>query len=100
MIKHIVMWKLKEQALDATAAENGTRLKEMLEALQPTVPTLAHIEVSLETFAATPACDVVLYSEFASREDLDIYQAHPAHQKCVAFIRQVAEERRAVDYVI
>ncbi|MBU1610645.1 MAG: Dabb family protein [Proteobacteria bacterium] len=100
MIKHIVMWKLKEHALGATAAENAARMKEMLEALMQTIPTLAHIEVSLETFADTPASDVVLYSEFATREDLDIYQTHPAHQKCVAFVKEVAEERRAVDYVI
>lgn len=100
MIKHIVMWTLKENALDASASENAAKMKEMLEALQPTVPTLQHIEVSTETFGDTPGCDVILYSEFASREDLDIYQAHPAHQKCVAFIKQVVAERRAVDYEI
>lgn len=100
MIKHIVMWKLKEQALGATAVENAERMKQMLEALMGVVPTLGHIEVGVDIFGDTPSCDCVLYSEFASREDLDIYQAHPAHQKCVAFVREVAEERRAVDYEI
>ncbi|MGE4503865.1 MAG: Dabb family protein [Desulfovibrionaceae bacterium] len=100
MIKHIVMWKLKETALDSTASENAAQMKDMLEGLQGIVPTLLHIEVGTDTFGCVPECDVVLYSEFASREDLDIYQAHPAHQKCVAFIKQVVAERRAVDYEI
>lgn len=100
MIKHIVMWTLKEDALGATATENGAKMKEMLEALMPTVPTLKHIEVSIETFDDTPGCDAILYSEFASREDLDIYQAHPAHKQCVSFIKQVVASRSAVDYVI
>lgn len=100
MIKHIVMWKLKDEALGAAAETNAGEMKEMLENLKGIIPTLQHIEVGLEPFGDTPACDAVLYTEFASREDLDIYQAHPAHQRCVSFIRQVAQERRAVDYEI
>jgi hypothetical protein len=100
MIKHIVMWKLKEEAEGATATENAAKMKSMLEALQDKIEVLGTIEVGIDVFASAPECDVVLYSEFKTRADLDVYQVHPEHQACVAFIRNVVAERRVVDYEI
>jgi dihydroorotase len=98
MIKHIVMWTLKDEAAGADRAANARKMKEMLEALRGVVPSLAALEVGVEVFAASPACDVILYSEFASRANLDAYQVHPEHQKVVAFVKQVAASRSLVDY--
>lgn len=100
MVKHIVMWMLKDDTQYGKKAEVALRMKQMLEDLPGKVPTLKHLEVSDSVFAASPACDVALYSEFESRADLDAYQAHPEHQKCVEFIRQVVAERRVLDYEI
>lgn len=100
MIKHIVMWTLKDEAAGADRTANARKMKEMLEALRGVVPTLVAIEVGIEVFAASPACDVILYSEFASRADLDAYQIHPEHQKVVAFVKQVAASRSVVDYEV
>ena len=100
MIKHIVMWTLKDEAAGAGRADNARKMKEMLEALAGLVPCLSKIEVGIDVFAASPACDVILYSEFATRADLDAYQVHPEHQKVVAFVKQVAASRSMVDYEI
>jgi hypothetical protein len=98
MIKHIVMWKLQSEALNATAEENAAKMKTMLEALQGVVPMLRRIEVSHDIRESNPQCDVLLYSEFDSMEDLKAYAVHPAHLECVDFIKQVVSERRVVDY--
>ena len=100
MIKHIVMWKLKEEAEGGTAAENALKMKGMLEALAGKIDVLSKIEVGIDVFASAPECDVVLYSEFDSRADLDAYQVHAEHQACVSFIKNVVAERRVVDYEI
>ncbi|WP_027366468.1 Dabb family protein [Desulfocurvibacter africanus] len=100
MVKHIVMWMLKDETQYGTKAEAALRMKQMLEDLQGKIPTLRKIEVATEIFAASPACDVALYSEFDSRADLDAYQVHPEHQACVAFIKQIVTERRVLDYEI
>ncbi|SDL09326.1 Stress responsive A/B Barrel Domain [Maridesulfovibrio ferrireducens] len=100
MIKHIVMWTLKDEAEGGTAVQNGLKIKEILENLSGKIDTLKHIEVSVDIFEASPACNVVLYSEFDTKEDLDAYQIHPLHQECGVFIKQVALSRSAVDYVI
>ncbi len=100
MIKHIVMWTLKDEAAGGTGAENGLKMKEILEKLSGKIDGLIHIEVSVEIFEAVPDCNVVLYSEFETKQDLDFYQVHPLHKECGTFIKQIAASRSAVDYVI
>ncbi|WP_432736979.1 Dabb family protein [Maridesulfovibrio sp. FT414] len=100
MIKHIVMWTLKEEAEGAAAAENAAKMKEMLEGLNGKIEVLKHLEVSAEIFESVPDCNVILYSEFESKEDLHIYAVHPLHQECVTFIKKIVSSRSVVDYVI
>jgi hypothetical protein len=100
VIKHIVMWTLKDEAEGGTAVENGIKMKQILENLSGKIKELKHIEVSVDVFAAIPDCNVVLYSEFESKDDLDAYQVNPLHQECVAFIKQVVSSRNMIDYVI
>ena len=98
MVGHIVMWKLKENAEGRSAAENASIMKEMLGGLPAHIPQLRTLTVSTDVFAASPETDVVLYREFDSAEDLQAYQVHPEHKKCVAFVSAVVAERRVVDY--
>ena len=100
MIKHIVMWTLQDSAAGADKAANAAKMKELLEALPGLIPCLRELEVGIDVFAAAPACDVILYSSFASRADLDTYQAHPEHLKVVAFVKQVVAARSVVDYEV
>ncbi|SKA95023.1 Stress responsive A/B Barrel Domain [Paucidesulfovibrio gracilis DSM 16080] len=100
MIKHIVMWKLKPEALGNSADENAAKMKQMLEALQGVIPVLRSIEVSHDIRESVPECDVLLFSEFDNMDDLSTYATHPAHLECVDFIKQVVSERRVVDYAI
>ena len=56
------------------------------------------IRVELEGFKQITIPDVALYTEFDSREALDAYQVHPAHQEFAAFLAPLRSERRVVDY--
>jgi hypothetical protein len=98
MVGHIVMWKMKESAEGRTAAENAKIMKDMLSALPGLIPELRTLVVSTDVFASIPETEVVLYTVFDSPEDLQTYQVHPEHQKCVAFVSKVVAERRMVDY--
>jgi hypothetical protein len=91
MIKHIVMWTLKDEAEGAGKAANAQKMKDMLLALPSLIPVIRELEVGLGVFAASPACDVILYTTFATRADLDAYQAHPEHQKLVVASRSVVD---------
>ncbi|MDC7677288.1 Dabb family protein [Asticcacaulis machinosus] len=96
MIKHIVMWKLK----DDNKAENAAKVKQVLEGLQGKIDGLTLIEVGIDFSATGVSGDIVLYSEFTSREALDAYQVHPAHQEAAAFVRSVVSDRLMVDYEV
>ncbi len=100
MIKHIVMWTLKDSAEGADKKANAAKMKQLLEELNGLIPVLKKLEVGTDVFAANPACDVVLYSEFASRADLDTYQVHPEHLRVVAFVKQVVASRSVLDYEV
>ena len=100
MIKHIVMWTLKDEAEGAGKAANAQKMKELLSALPPLIPVLRHLEVGVDVFAASPACDVILYTAFDTRADLDAYQVHPEHLRVVGFVKQVVATRSVVDYEV
>lgn len=96
MLKHIVMWKFKEGVAEADKLE----AKRQLEALMGVTPTLTKIEVGLDVLGTDQSKDMVLYSEFASMEDLKAYAEHPEHVKVGEFIKPRVCERHAVDYEV
>jgi heme-degrading monooxygenase HmoA len=100
MIKHIVMWKLKERAEGAHRAANAQKMKELLEACAGIVPGILKLEVGLAQPGLEATYDVVLYSEFASREALDAYQEHPQHRALKPFFGAVREGRQCMDYEV
>ena len=100
MIKHIVMWRLKDFANGASKEENAKKLKSHLESLKSKIKEIKHIEVGINIKSSDAASDVVLYSEFDSMDDLEVYQRHPEHMKIVDFANEVRLERRVVDYQV
>lgn len=100
MVKHIVMWRLKDSAHGNDKLTNARLIKQKLEALRGQIPGLLRIEVGTDWSATDQSSDLVLYSEFESRQALADYQAHPAHQAVMPFILEARSERRLVDYDI
>lgn len=100
LIRHIVMWKLKETAEGATRAENALKLKEKLEGCRDIVPGIVRIEVGIAAPGLESTYDVVLVSDFADKAALDAYQVHPKHEALKVFVGAVRESRECVDYEI
>lgn len=100
MIKHIVMWKLKENAEGNTKEENAKIIKTRLEALKGIVKELKDAEVGINVNKSEAAFDVVLYSVVENEADLDAYQNNADHVEVKKFIGKVAEDRKVVDYIL
>lgn len=98
MIKHIVMWNLKEEANGKNREENAKEIKIMLEALMGKIPGLHKLEVGIDFNRSNAACDLVLYSELDDKKSLEIYRDHPDHVKAAQFIGEVTSVRYVVDY--
>ncbi|MDB5744175.1 MAG: Stress responsive alpha-beta barrel [Polaromonas sp.] len=93
MLRHIVMWKLKDAA-------DAPRFKAQLDSCQRLVPGMLTFEVAIRTAGLEANCDVVLYSVFDSREALATYQNHPHHQQVSQLLGALRETRSVLDYEI
>ncbi len=93
MIKHVVMWKFKEENKE----ENMNKAKEILLALPPIISEIKKMNVYFDIGHKDMSMDLMLDTEFESLEALETYTVHPEHQKVSKFIRSVIESRVVID---
>lgn len=97
MVKHIVMWKMRESA-EGKSKKNIQDMISRLEELKDEIGEIQFLQVGINYNESGDAYDVVLHTEFENREGLKIYQDHPSHIKARDFIRKVRLDRKVVDY--
>jgi hypothetical protein len=99
MIKHVVFFRLAEEAEGKTKLENAQIIKDGLMGLLDKVPVLRFERVGINIPNAKKTdYDICLECEFDTWEDVDIYQNHPEHLKVAGYIGKVRTARAAVDY--
>lgn len=99
MVKHIVLFKLKEEAPAERKLEVMHAFKQAIEALPAKIPFVRKVEVGLNVNPGE-SWHIALYSEFDSLEDVKAYAAHPDHVAAAALLSDVKESRACVDYEI
>lgn len=100
MVKHLVFWKLKEEAFGNNKATNALLIKKKLEDLNGQIEGLIHLEVGIDFMKTDDSYDLALYGEFESRNALAFYQEHPKHKEVQQFVKVVRSGRCSVDYDI
>ncbi len=100
MVKHVILWQLKDE-LSAEEKENvKLGIKEGLEGLKGKVPGLIEIKVNINGLASSNA-DVMLDSTLESEEALKGYAVHPDHVKAAdEKVRPYTKTRVCLDYEI
>ena len=78
MVKHIILWQLKDELSDAEKATVKAGIKEGLEGLVGKVPGLLEVHVNINGLPTSNA-DVMLDTTLESFEALKGYAVHPAH---------------------
>lgn len=78
MVKHIILWQLKDELSKEEKDKVKKEIKEGLEGLKGKVPGLMDINVIIEGLASSNA-DVMLDSTLESEEALKGYAVHPDH---------------------
>ena len=98
MVKHIIVWTLKEE-LSAEEKETVKQgIKEGLEGLKGVVPGLLEIQVITNGLASSNA-DLMLDSSFESEEALKNYAVHPAHVAVAdGKVRPYTKTRSCLDF--
>lgn len=97
MVRHVILWKLKDGIADRASVKEDIRSG--LEGLKGVVPGLVGIVVRTEGLASSSA-DVMLDSTFESEDALRGYATHPAHVAVAnGRVRPFVETRLCLDYV-
>ena len=98
MIKHIVLFKLKDSFTADERTEALKKVKRNFESLIEKIQEIHFYEVGINISESPKAWDVAINSEFKSLEDLKKYSDHPAHRKAVEYNSQFSQDRVVVDY--
>ena len=97
MVKHIVLFKLKDEVPEAEKLIVMNKFKEAIEALPAVIPVIRKIEVVLNTNPGE-TWHIALYSEFDNQDDVKFYATHPLHVAAGKIIAEAKESRACVDY--
>lgn len=97
-VKHVAMWRLREQAEGASRRTNGGKVKTKLELLSQKIPDIVELEVGLNLDASAGDYDVVLTVTFDGNAALRHFQENSIYQDVKAEIAKVSDAHHAVDY--
>lgn len=98
MIKHVVMWRLKDDVEGRSKYESAKLMQQKLEALKGKIPEIIDLYVLINSEEASDQnFDIMLYSEFENFDKLEVYQKHPDHVEVGKFVKTVAYERACID---
>ncbi len=96
MVKHIILWNLKEEH-NTPAVKQA--MKAALEALVGVVPGLLSMQIEISPLPTSNA-DVLLYSELEDEAALRAYAVHPAHVAAAdTYVRPFTATRTVMDFV-
>ncbi len=99
MVKHIVLFKLKDQVPEEEKRSVMNQFKEAIEALPAKISVIRKIEVGLNMNPAE-SWNIALYSEFDTLEDVKYYATHPDHVAAGKILAETKESRSCVDYEV
>lgn len=100
MVKHVILWQLKDELSGIEMEEVKKGIKEGLESLLGKVPGLVEIKVNTNGLPSSNA-DLMLDSTFEDVESLKGYAVHPEHVEVAnTKVRPFTKSRVCLDYEV
>ena len=99
MVRHVILWKLKEELSTEEKQAVKAGMKAGLEGLVGKVPGLVEATVNIDGRLDSSNCDVMLDSVLESPEALKAYAQHPEHLAVAnGKVRPYTVQRTCLDY--
>lgn len=100
MVRHVILWQLREELSAEEKETVKAGIKEGLEGLKGKVPGLLDIHVQTEPLGSSNA-DVMLDSSFEDEAALKGYAVHPEHVRVAdGKVRPFTKSRTCMDFVV
>lgn len=97
MVRHILLWQLKDELTPAEKRAEAEQCKRDLEALVGVVPGLISLHVEINPMDSSNV-DMMLDSTMTDATAYDGYKVHPAHVAAANHVRSVVKSRVCMDY--
>ena len=98
MVRHVIVWTLKDEYSEEEKKTIKAGIKEGLEGLKDKVPGIVEIKVITEGLTSSSG-DVMLDSLFESKEALTNYTSNPFHvEVATGKVRPFVKIRSSFDY--
>lgn len=100
MVKHVIIWNLKDEYSEIQKNEIKATIKKQLEGLKGKIPGLLEIKVQTEKLDSSKG-DLMLDSTFESVDALKGYSVHPLHVEVAnTYVRPYTAHRSCLDFEI
>ena len=99
MVKHVIIWTLKEEYSEDKKARIKSDMKESLEALKGVIPGLIDIKLYTQPLPTSKNAEVLLDTTFENEQALKDYAVHPVHVEIAnTKVRPFVSGRSCMDY--
>ena len=100
MVKHIILWQLKDELSAEEKKVVKAEMKESLESLMGKIPGLLEVKVQTEGLASSNA-EVMLDTSFVDEDALKVYATHPEHVAVAdGKVRPFTKTRMCLDFEV
>lgn len=98
MVRHIIIWDLKDELSDDEKRERKALIKQGLEGLKGKIDGIVEIKVMTDLLSSSNG-SLMLDSTFESEAALRAYSVHPEHVKIADnVVRPYVKMRKCVDF--
>lgn len=100
MIRHIVMFKLKDFQSESKKMAASKEIIQRLDELPLKIDVIRRYKAGIDVRKLNWSYDIVLEMDFDTMADLDAYTMHPLHQEFIVFNQGYSIARSCVDFEI
>lgn len=100
MIRHIVMFKLKDFANEADKLAASQEVIKRIDELPSKIDLIRRYKAGTDVRKLPWSFDIVLEMDFDKMADLEAYTVHPSHQEFVAFNKDYSIDKVCIDFEI
>ena len=101
MVKHVILWQLKDELSAEEKATVKAEMKEALEGLAGKIPGLLEVKIYTEGLESSKNAEVMLDTTFTDEAALKGYAVHPEHVAVAdGKVRPYTKYRACLDFEI
>jgi hypothetical protein len=100
MIRHIVLFKLKDLGSEGLKQDALMKMKSRLEELPQKISLIRHCEIGIDFRKLEMSYDISLTMDFDNLNDLNTYTDHTDHKEFIRFNKEFSASKVSIDYEI